>query len=138
MIDYVAARIADADEIRQSRQFPYQFLTAYLNAASEPGTGVLEALLSCTRGHVALVTQEHHVFVGTVRDHSDHGDVTGLRARSRVPRERAVQPGAAPGSGGSTLHRYRLSERRATQFVTVWAENSNTRDSSGVRFQPIN
>ncbi len=32
MVDYVAARIADADEIRRSRQFPYQYLAAYLNA----------------------------------------------------------------------------------------------------------
>src|SRR5205807_9152968 len=32
MVDYVAARIADPDEIRRSRQFPYQFLAAYLNA----------------------------------------------------------------------------------------------------------
>ena len=32
MVDYVAGRIADAAEIRRSRQFPYQFLAAYLNA----------------------------------------------------------------------------------------------------------
>ena len=31
MVDYVARRLADADEIRRSRQFPYQFLAAYLN-----------------------------------------------------------------------------------------------------------
>jgi 60 kDa SS-A/Ro ribonucleoprotein len=33
MIDYVAGRIADPEAIRRSRQFPYQFLAAYLNAA---------------------------------------------------------------------------------------------------------
>ena len=32
LVDYVAGRIADADEVRRSRQFPYQFLAAYLNA----------------------------------------------------------------------------------------------------------
>jgi 60 kDa SS-A/Ro ribonucleoprotein len=32
MVEYVAGRIADAAEIRRSRQFPYQFLAAYLNA----------------------------------------------------------------------------------------------------------
>jgi 60 kDa SS-A/Ro ribonucleoprotein len=31
MVDSVAARIADPDEIRSSRQFPYQYLAAYLN-----------------------------------------------------------------------------------------------------------
>jgi hypothetical protein len=29
MIDYVASRIADADAITRSRQFPYPFLAAY-------------------------------------------------------------------------------------------------------------
>ncbi|MEZ6125805.1 MAG: hypothetical protein R3C49_21980 [Planctomycetaceae bacterium] len=35
MIDYVADRIADPEAIRRSRQFPYQFLAAYLNAAAD-------------------------------------------------------------------------------------------------------
>jgi 60 kDa SS-A/Ro ribonucleoprotein len=35
MVDYVADRIADGDEIRRSRQFLYQYLAAYLNAAQE-------------------------------------------------------------------------------------------------------
>lgn len=33
MVDYVARRLADPDEIRRSRQFPYQFLAAYLNVS---------------------------------------------------------------------------------------------------------
>lgn len=32
MIDYVADRIADESEIRRSKQFPYQYFAAYLNA----------------------------------------------------------------------------------------------------------
>ncbi len=35
MVDYVAARLADPDEIRRSRQFPYQFLAAYMHASDE-------------------------------------------------------------------------------------------------------
>lgn len=35
MVDYVARRLADADEIRRSRQFPYQYLAAYLNVNEE-------------------------------------------------------------------------------------------------------
>ena len=34
MVEYVAGRLADADAIRRSRQFPYQFLAAYLNASA--------------------------------------------------------------------------------------------------------
>ena len=44
MVEYVAARIADADEIRRSRQFPYQFLAAYLNAADEVPQTIKAAL----------------------------------------------------------------------------------------------
>ena len=44
MVDYVAARIADADEIRQSRQFPYQYLAAYLNAGGEVPQKIKAAL----------------------------------------------------------------------------------------------
>ncbi len=32
MVDYVAERIADKSEIRRSKQFPYQYFAAYLNA----------------------------------------------------------------------------------------------------------
>lgn len=35
MVDYVAARLSDPEEIRRSRQFPYQYLAAYLNASAE-------------------------------------------------------------------------------------------------------
>ena len=31
-LEYVASRIADAEAIRRLRQFPYQYLAAYLNA----------------------------------------------------------------------------------------------------------
>lgn len=44
LVDYVAGRIADADEIRRSRQFPYQFLAAYLNASQEVPPKIKAAL----------------------------------------------------------------------------------------------
>jgi ABC-type multidrug transport system fused ATPase/permease subunit len=37
-------------------------------AVTVGGVGLTELPLKALRGHVALVTQEHHVFVGTVRD----------------------------------------------------------------------
>src|SRR5204862_6138556 len=36
MVQEVAARLADPEEIRRSRQFPYQYLAAYLNAEAVP------------------------------------------------------------------------------------------------------
>ncbi len=44
MVDYVAGRIADESDIRRSRQFPYQFFTAYLNAADEVPHKIKSAL----------------------------------------------------------------------------------------------
>jgi 60 kDa SS-A/Ro ribonucleoprotein len=44
MVEYVADRIADAEEIRRSRQFPYQYLAAYLNAAPEVPQKIKAAL----------------------------------------------------------------------------------------------
>ncbi len=44
MVKEVAARLADPDEIRRSRQFPYQFLSAYLNAEAGVPQEVREAL----------------------------------------------------------------------------------------------
>ena len=44
MVDYVAARLADPEEIHRSRQFPYQFLAAYLNASDEVPQKIKAAL----------------------------------------------------------------------------------------------
>jgi 60 kDa SS-A/Ro ribonucleoprotein len=44
MVEYVAGRLADADEIRRSRQFPYQYLAAYVNAEKEIPSAVKSAL----------------------------------------------------------------------------------------------
>lgn len=44
MIDYVANRLKDPAEIRRSRQFPYQFLAAYLNAQPEIPNTIWSAL----------------------------------------------------------------------------------------------
>ena len=44
MVDYVAQRLADPDEIRRSRQFPYQFLAAYLNAGQDVPQKIKAAL----------------------------------------------------------------------------------------------
>ena len=44
LAEYVARRIADADEIRRSRQFPYQFLAAYLNAGQDVPQKIKAAL----------------------------------------------------------------------------------------------
>ncbi|WP_442510567.1 TROVE domain-containing protein [Novipirellula sp. SH528] len=44
MIDYVAGQLADPDAIARSRQFPYQFLAAYMNASDEVPSKIKTAL----------------------------------------------------------------------------------------------
>ncbi len=44
MIDYVAGQLADRDAIARSRQFPYQFLAAYMNASDEVPNKIKAAL----------------------------------------------------------------------------------------------
>jgi ABC-type multidrug transport system fused ATPase/permease subunit len=50
-------------------------------AVTVGGVGLVELPLADLRGHVALVTQEHHVFVGTLRENlalAAHPDASGL------------------------------------------------------------
>lgn len=44
MVDFVADRIADAEEVKSSRQFPYQFFAAYLNASEHVSHKIKAAL----------------------------------------------------------------------------------------------
>ncbi|HET7350575.1 MAG TPA: ABC transporter ATP-binding protein [Marmoricola sp.] len=51
------------------------------------GTGLVELPLEDLRGHVALVTQEHHVFVGTLRENLALALPPGRRADDEAIRE---------------------------------------------------
>ena len=56
-------------------------------AVTVGGVGLVELPLDDLRGHVALVTQEHHVFVGTVRDNlalAVDGEATDERLRAAL------------------------------------------------------
>jgi ABC-type multidrug transport system fused ATPase/permease subunit len=80
------------------------------------GVGLTELPLTDLRGHVALVTQEHHVFVGTLRDNlalalpedAPADDETLLRALAAVDAREWVEAlseglDTVVGSGGRTL-----------------------------------
>jgi 60 kDa SS-A/Ro ribonucleoprotein len=95
MVDYVAARIADADEIRQSRQFPYQYLTAYLNAGSEVPQKIKTALhqaaeIAC--GNIPELAGP--VVIGLDTSGSMSSPVTGHRGRGATTKMRCVDVAA--------------------------------------------
>lgn len=95
MVDYVAARIADADEIRQSRQFPYQYLTAYLSASDEVPQKIKTALhqaaeIAC--GNIPKLAGP--VVIGLDTSGSMSSPVTGHRGRGATTKMRCVDVAA--------------------------------------------
>jgi 60 kDa SS-A/Ro ribonucleoprotein len=95
MIDFVAARIADAEEIRQSRQFPYQYLTAYLNAGNEVPQKIKTALHRAAEIACGNIPQlAGPVVIGLDTSGSMNSPVTGHRGRGATTKMRCVDVAA--------------------------------------------
>ncbi|MEM7454910.1 MAG: TROVE domain-containing protein [Planctomycetota bacterium] len=95
MIAYVADRIASEDEVRRSRQFPYQFLAAYLNAAEELPARIKAALhdaASVACGNVPELPGP--VIIGLDTSGSMTCPVTGWRGRGATSKMRCVDVAA--------------------------------------------
>ena len=95
MVEYVANRMADADEIRRSRQFPYQYLAAYLNAGDEVPQKIKAALhraaeIAC--GNVPELPGP--VVIGLDVSGSMQSPVTGNRGRGATSKMRCVDVAA--------------------------------------------
>ena len=95
MVDYVAARLADPGEICRSRQFPYQFLVAYLNASDEVPQKIKAALhkaaeIAC--GNVPELPEP--VVIGLDVSGSMSMPVTGNRGRGATSKMRCVDVAA--------------------------------------------
>jgi 60 kDa SS-A/Ro ribonucleoprotein len=95
MVDYVASRIADADEIRRSRQFPYQFLAAYLNASAEVPQKIKAALHQAAEIACGNVPElPGPVVIGLDTSGSMGCPVTGFRGRGATTKMRCVDVAA--------------------------------------------
>lgn len=91
--------------------------------------GLIELPLADLRGHVALVTQEHHVFVGTVRDNvamacpdaSDGEIEAALAAVDALDWVNALPDGLATsvGSGGAALSAAQAQQLALARLVLV-------------------
>ncbi|QGQ23551.1 TROVE domain-containing protein [Gimesia benthica] len=95
LVDYVADRLADAEAIRQSRQFPYQFLAAYLNVSAEVPRKIQTALhqaaeLAC--GNVPELPGP--VVIGLDTSGSMQCPVTGWQRRGATSRMTCVDAAA--------------------------------------------
>ncbi|MBY0525768.1 MAG: TROVE domain-containing protein [Gemmataceae bacterium] len=95
MVDYVAARIADPDEVRRSRQFPYQYLAAYLNAESALPARIKDAL--CAAAELAcgnVPSLPGPVVIGLDVSGSMSSAITGRRGRGATSKMRCVDVAA--------------------------------------------
>ena len=95
MIDYVAARLADSEEIRRSRQFPYQFLAAYLSASDEVPQKIKAALHKAAEIACGNVPElPGPVVIGLDVSGSMASPVTGRRGRGATSKMRCVDVAA--------------------------------------------
>lgn len=95
MVNDVAARFADADEIRRSRQFPYQYLAAYLNVSAEvphPIKAALHKAAEIACGNVPELPGP--VIIGLDASGSMSSAVTGNRGRGATSSMRCVDVAA--------------------------------------------
>ncbi len=91
----VATRLADADEIRRSRQFPYQFLAAYLNAGDNVPPVIKAALHQAAEVACGNVPQlAGPVVIGVDVSGSMQSSVTGNRGRGATSKMRCVDVAA--------------------------------------------
>ncbi|MGD9647347.1 MAG: TROVE domain-containing protein, partial [Pirellulales bacterium] len=92
---YVAGRLTNVDDIRRSRQFPYQFLAAYMNASDEVPRAIKSALQQAAEiacGNVPALPGP--VVIGLDVSGSMQSAVTGRRGRGATSKLRCVDVAA--------------------------------------------
>ena len=95
MADCVARRLTDADEIRRSRQFPYQFLAAYLNAGRDVPQKIKAALRQAAEIACGNVPElPGPVVIGLDVSGSMGMSVTGWQGRGATSKMRCVDVAA--------------------------------------------
>ena len=94
-VSYVATKIADVEEIRASRQFPYQYLAAYLNAEDALPQKIKAAL--CEAAEIAcgnVPKLPGPVVIGLDVSGSMQSAITGRRGKGATSKVRCVDVAA--------------------------------------------
>ena len=95
MVDYVADRIADESEIRRSKQFPYQYFAAYLNADDNVPQKIKTALHKAAEIACGNVPElPGPVVIGLDTSGSMSNPVTGHRGRGATSKMRCIDVAA--------------------------------------------
>lgn len=88
-------RIGDAEEVRRSRQFPYQYLSAYLNAGEEIPQSLKGALSKAAEAACGSVPElPGSILIGLDVSGSMSSPVTGHRGRGSTSKVRCVDAAA--------------------------------------------
>ena len=95
MIDYVADRLSDADEIARSSPSPYRFLAAYMNASDEVPAKITAALHQAAEIACANVPKlPGPVVIGLDTSGSMSSAITGHRGRGATSKMRRIDVAA--------------------------------------------
>jgi 60 kDa SS-A/Ro ribonucleoprotein len=95
LAEYIAERLADVDDIRRSRQFPYQFLAAYLNADDEVPRPLKNALHQAAEVACGNVPQlPGPVVIGLDVSGSMSSAITGRRGAGATSKMRCIDVAA--------------------------------------------
>jgi 60 kDa SS-A/Ro ribonucleoprotein len=95
MVDCVADRIADESEIRRSKQFPYQYFAAYLNADDDVPQKIKTALHKAAEIACGSVPElPGPVVIGLDTSGSMSSAVTGNRGRGSTSKMRCIDVAA--------------------------------------------
>lgn len=95
IVDYVADRIADESEIRRSKQFPYQYFAAYLNADDNVPQKIKTALHKAAEIACGNVPElPGPVVIGLDTSGSMSSAVTGNRGRGATSKMRCIDVAA--------------------------------------------
>lgn len=95
MIDYAAGRIANEEEVRRSRQFPYQYFAAYMNADDAVPQAIKTALHKAAEVACGNVPKfSGPVVIGLDTSGSMGSAVTGYRGSGAASKMRCVDVAA--------------------------------------------
>lgn len=95
LVEYVARRLTDVDDIRRSRQFPFQFLAAYLHASDDVPRALKNALQQAAEIACGNVPQfPGPVVIGLDVSGSMASAVTGRRGKGATSKMRCVDVAA--------------------------------------------
>jgi 60 kDa SS-A/Ro ribonucleoprotein len=100
MVDYVADRIADESEIRRSKQFPYQYFAAYLNADDNVPQKIVPQKIKTALHKAAEIACGNvpelpgPVVIGLDTSGSMSSAVTGHRGRGATSKMRCIDVAA--------------------------------------------